>query len=174
MAEGARKEVKMGFLHKHISHTLVNTILLGILVLILVAPLGFSLVFLSGPSQSAFRITPSQIDYGKYLTFGEVAGGQVEEITVTYTAFPDFEAYYDGIFVVENTQAREQAFIIKKSEDKNVRLFFGEMGATSGPGEKTLGPGEKALINLVAAPILGNQPTVSTLTFTLESFPTPQ
>jgi hypothetical protein len=162
---------------KYISHALVNTALLGVLVLITAAPIGFSLVFLSSSqptSEAAFRVTPSQIDYGEYLSFGEVAGGQVEEITVTYTAFPDFEAYYDGIFVVENARTEKQTFFIRKPENKDVRLFFGAIGATSGPTEMTLKSGEKVLVNLVAAPIVGNQSSTSTLTFTLESFSTPQ
>lgn len=174
MAEGTRKDIKVSHLSRNASHTLVNTALLGVLVLIMSVPIGFSLLFISSPkpaSQAAFKIIPSQKDYGEYLSFGEVAGGQAEEITVSYTAFPDFEAYYEGIFVVENTQTKPQTFVIKKPEGRDVRLFFGEIGATSGPDNRTLGPGEKAIINLVAAPVLGSQPTVSTLTFTLESFP---
>jgi hypothetical protein len=177
LAERPGGKVRMNSFYKYTGHTLVNTALLGVLVLIMTVPIGFSLFFLSSSQpafKAAFKVTPSQINYGEYLTLGEVAGGQAEEITITYTAFPNFEAYYEGICVVENIQARNQTFSIRKPEGRDVRLFFGTVGATSGPTEIILKSGEKGLINLVAGPVMGNQPTVSTLTFTLESFPTPQ
>lgn len=155
------------------SHTIINSFLLAVLVFILVSPIGFSLVFLASEETppSAFKLTPSSDNYDGYLTFGEVAGGQAEEITVNYTVFPDFEAFYDGIFVVENTQKMRQTFIIKRPEKDNVRLFFGKVGAEDGPNEKSLGPGEKAIINLAAKPIADTKPITTTLTFTLQSFP---
>ena len=155
------------------SHTLVNTFLLALLVFILISPVGFSLVFLTSEetTPSTFRLTPSTNNYEGYLSFGEVAGGQAEEITVNYTAFPDFEAFYDGIFVVENTQKTRQTFVIKKPQEENVRLFFGKIGAEDGPTEMSLEPGEKATVNLAAKPIADTTPITATLTFTLQSFP---
>ena len=155
------------------SHTVINSFLLAVLLFILVTPIGFSLVFLTSEetTPSAFRLTPSTTNYEGYLTFGEVAGGQAEEITVNYTAFPDFEAFYDGIFVVENTQKTRQTFVIKEPKGENVRLFFGRIGAEDGPSEVSLETGEKAIINLAARPILGTKPITSFLTFTLQSFP---
>lgn len=156
-----------------LGHTIINSFLLGIFLIILAAPIGFSLTFLSSEEApfSAFKLTPSADNYDGYLSFGEVAGGQAEEITVNYTAFPDFEAFYDGIFVVENTQKTAQTFIIKDPTKSEVRLFFGQIGADTGPTEITLKPEEKATINLAAKPIPGTKPTTQTLTFTLQSFP---
>lgn len=156
-----------------LGHTIVNSFLLGIFLFILAAPIGFSLTFLSSEDApfSAFKLTPSADNYDGYLSFGKVAGGQAEEITVNYTAFPDFEAFYDGIFVVENTQKTTQTFVIKEPNKTGVRLFFGKIGADTGPNETTLKPGEKATINLAAQPIAGTKPTTQALTFTLQSFP---
>lgn len=158
---------------RFLGHTIVNSVLLTIFLVILAVPVGFSLVFLSSEEtpSSAFKLTPSADNYDGYLSFGEVAGGQAEEITVNYTAFPDFEAFYDGIFVVENTQKTSQTFIIKEPTKSEIRLFFGKIGADAGPTEITLKPEEKAVINLAAQPISGTKPTTQTLTFTLQSFP---
>lgn len=155
------------------NHTVANSLLLTVLLVILVTPIGFSLAFLTSEEAPSFtfKLTPSVDNYEGYLTFGKVAGGQAEEITVNYTAFPDFEAFYDGIFVVENTQKTRQIFVIKEPEGNNVLLFFGKIGAADGPKEISLEPGEKAIINLAAQPISGTKPLTSTLTFTLQSFP---
>lgn len=163
--------------HQHLTQTILNTLLLSILMLILISPLGISLVFLPVPRgevKLAFEITPSTADYGEYLSLGEVAGGQAEEVSLTYTAFPNFEAYYDGVFVVKNTAKRTQTFVIKNPEKPRVQIFFGQIGADSGPEEITLEKDGRALINLVASPTLGQEPTTHRVTFTLESFPTPQ
>jgi hypothetical protein len=155
-----------------LSHTFINGFLLGLFLIILSVPIAFSLIFLSSKdTSSAFKVTPSVDDYGGYLSFGKVAGSQAEEITVNYTAFPDFEAFYDGVFVVENTQKTAQTFLIKEPDKFGVRLFFGQIGADTGPTEATLNLGEKAIINLAADPVPGAQPTTETLTFTLQSFP---
>lgn len=156
-----------------LGRTIINSLLLTVLFIILAAPIGFSLVFLSSEEtpSSTFKLTPSADNYDGYLSFGEVAGGQAEEITVNYAAFPDFEAFYDGIFVVENTQKTSQTFVIKEPTRSEIRLFFGKIGADTGPTEITLKPEEKATINLAAQPIPGTKPTTQTLTFTLQSFP---
>lgn len=153
--------------------TIINSFFLAVLLAVLAIPAGFSLIFLASKEApfSAFQLTPSADNYEGYLTFGKVAGGQAEEIMIDYTAFPDFEAFYDGVFVVENTQKTKQTFVIKKPQGQDVRLFFGKIGAADGPGEISLGPGEKAVINLAAQPISGAKPTTLTLTFTLQSFP---
>lgn len=163
----------MNRLVRFFGHTFVNSFLLAVLVFILVTPIGFSLIFLASEETPpfAFRLTPSSDNYGGYLTFGEVAGGQAEEITVNYTAFPDFEAFYDGIFVVENTKDFRQTFVIQKPKEQDIRLFFGKIGAEDGPSEISLEPSEKAIINLAAKPTFADKPITSTLTFTLQSFP---
>jgi len=156
-----------------LGHTLVNSLLLAILVIVFALPIGFSLSFLTSKEivSPSFRLIPSSSNYQGYLNFANVAGGQAEEITVQYTSFPDFEAFYDGIYVVENTWKIDQIFVLSWPEEKNLRFFFGKPGETEGPRKITLRPGEKAAINLAVGRTSQKNPQTDTVVFTLQSFP---
>lgn len=154
-------------------HTGVNTLLLALFLLTLTAPFAFSLKFLTSREilSPSFRLAPSSSYYRGYLSFEDVAGGGAEKITVHYTAFPDFESFYEGIYTVKNTQIFSQLFILNWPKEENVRLFFGKPGEISGPSQIVLGSGEKATINLAAGRAGGEGVETKTLTFTLQSFP---
>jgi hypothetical protein len=156
-------------------HTLTNTALLGLLLLILTLPVSVSyLVTLrkdAGPAETAFSVRPSSVDYGGFLSYGQVAGGQAESLSFRYTAFSGFTAYYE-VYVVENTQAEARRFAIKVTEGgSGGRLFFGGIGEESGPTAIVLEPGEKAGINLAAASTRGQGTQTRSISFLIQSLP---
>jgi hypothetical protein len=155
---------------------LTNSVLAAILLLILVLPASVSLFVVSPTDETkegvAFEINPSAVEYGEFLSYGKVAGGQAEALTLTYTAFPGFTAYYDAVYLIENTQGVAQRFKIELLEERrDVRLFFAGVGEESGPTELTLEPGEKATVTLAAEPIQAASSQTGAVSFVIQSLP---
>lgn len=161
---------------KTIWRMLTNSVLAAILLLLLILPVGVSLFVVLPSSQvkeeAAFEVNHAAVDYGEFLSYGEVAGGQAEALTLTYTAFPGFTAYYDAVYVIENTQKVSQRFKIELLEDRSdVRLFFAGMGEEDGPTELALEPGERAAVTLAAEPIQAESSQSGAVSFVIESLP---
>jgi hypothetical protein len=155
---------------------LTNSVLAAILLLILTLPASVSLFVVLPKSEVkeevAFEINPSVVDYGEFLSYGKVAGGQAEALTLTYTAFPGFAAYYDAVYVIENTQKVVQRFEIELLEERrDVRLFFAGVGEEDGPTELALEPGEKAAVTLAAEPIQTESSQTGAVSFVIQSLP---
>lgn len=162
---------------KFILQTIANTAALGVLLLILTIPVTTSLWIVSSKDQAedqlAFEVKPPQLDYGEFLSYGQVAGGQAESLSLQYTAFPEFTAYYE-VYVVKNTYRVPQKFKVELSEKRNdVRLFFARPGQESGLSEQVLAPGEKAVITLAVEPVKSGSVQTGTVSFIIQSLPFP-
>jgi len=161
---------------KNILHMFTNTGLLGVLLLVLLLPVGMS-VFITNVRPEAERNTAFEVrspsrDYGEFLSYGDVAGGRAETLTLKYTAFSGFVAYYDSVYVVENTQDTMQRFRIKLVDEReDLRMFFAGLGEESGPDEMVLAPGESAAITLAVDPVQGETSETGTLSFVVQSLP---
>lgn len=159
-------------------HAITNSTLLAALVLILTLPITTSLLVVSSREKTdtklSFEVKPSAVDYGEYLSYGQVAGGKAESLTLSYTAFSGFTAYYDAVYLVENTHNLAQKFKIELAEERDdVQLFFAGLGEEEGPSEIVLGPGEKASVTLAAKPVKGIKSRPGTVSLVIQSLPLP-
>lgn len=163
---------------KIIWHALTNSSLLAVLVMILTLPVAVSLlaVSTSEPKESelASQVKPSAVDYGEFLSYGEVAGGAAESLSLAYTAFAGFTAYYDSVYLVENHYDQAQQFKIELTESRDdVRLFFAGVGQEEGPTEAVLAPGERATVTLAVDPVVGESSRPGKVSFIIQSLPLP-